>query len=72
MVAKAGSYTISINKAKEFSFEKAKAIIEEPYSNKVMHKKSELLPVAELHINTESQAWVDYLHKYPSAKPFKL
>jgi len=56
-------YVMDINKAREFTLEEATSIVTGKNSDKVMHKKSDILAIGETHVNSESSAWRNYNNK---------
>lgn len=53
-------YTTNIMEAQEFNDEESLEIVNRPSTNKIRHKQSDILQVAEFHVNSESEAFNDY------------
>lgn len=58
-------YTINLEEAKEFTQFEAEEIIKSSGSDKTMHLKYDVINAAELHLNSESIEWHNYLKKKP-------
>lgn len=56
-------YTTNVDDAQEYTYTEAKEIIERPNSDKEMHLKEDVIRCAERHINSENEAWYNYLNE---------
>lgn len=56
-------YTTNINEAEEFNDDASQKIVGRANSNKIRHKKSDVIDAAEIHVDGSGKKWNDYLNR---------